>query len=28
VLFRSVYNDPADSRITLTSLRPTGANCQ
>jgi S-disulfanyl-L-cysteine oxidoreductase SoxD len=23
-----VYNDPADSRITLTSLKPTGANCQ
>jgi mono/diheme cytochrome c family protein len=23
-----VYNDPADSRITLTSLRPTGSACQ
>ena len=23
-----VYNDPADSRITLTSLKPTGAACQ
>jgi cytochrome c5 len=23
-----VYNDPADSRITLTSLKPTGASCR
>ena len=23
-----IYNDPADSRITLTSLKPTGASCQ
>ena len=23
-----VYNDPADARITLTSLKPTGASCQ
>jgi len=22
-----VYNDPADSKITLTSLKPTGAAC-